>query len=335
MLSILWYLVEPEFIQKKQLALEYLPNSPDSTDSLTSVQTTTSIKFIHSRRWISNISTNVFFFISVYASIQVLRVNSYFGTILQILEALGDKECNYFYTQLFTALLPLGFLCLPLIEYSFKSYGFLGSFHILNGLSIAYNVIVLIPILPLQVLTFILFIICRALLYSLIGTYIAHMFGPLNSGKMYGLLSWIGVGLNSLQYPLYIMATKFYPGYRGLEYLNIFYLFLCIPLIWLVISLLKKILLLYSDGDIKEQKIEVYEEVVDENDVEKSPVTSNINKIQSQEYRNGEVYNQLFNTSHDQLSLEIEEIEEVDEEDEEDEGKGKGNKDRNKFEYSY
>lgn len=302
-LAILWYLVEPEFNEKKKLTSEYNPTLSTSIDTQLTPSSTTnhpvSVKVIHSRNWKSNIKTNVFMFISTYAAIQVLRVNSYFGTILQILESLGDENHHYLFTQIFTALLPLGFLCLPLIEYSFKNYGFLGSFHILNGLSIAYNVTVLIPNLQIQVITFILFITCRALLYSLIGTYIAHMFGPLNSGKMYGLLSWIGVGMNTLQYPLYIMATKFYPGYIGLEYLNIFYLFLCLPLLWLVISSLQKILRLYFDGDIKEHKVEVYEEMFDDHD-EENTINSLSNKIN----QNKEIYNQIY--LQEQSCLEIE-----------------------------
>jgi hypothetical protein len=291
-LSILWYLIEPEFNEKKRIALEYVPTSTPSSpmpcantktmseegdpafllspQSLSSSSPPSSpssslpsLKSIHAQNWLRNIPTRVFYFITIYAAVQVLRCNSYFGSVFELLKYLGDESYHYLFTQIFVALLPLGFLTLPLIEYLFKSYGLIGSFHVLNGLSIAYNIILLVPILPLQVLTFILFIFARALLYSLIGTYIAHMFGPLNSGKMYGLLSWIGVLANVLQYPLYVLVSHLAPGYRGLTYLNIFFLSLCVLLLWFCHHDLKIIVASFCDSDIK---VKSYEAMNDDED---------------------------------------------------------------------
>jgi MFS transporter, LAT3 family, solute carrier family 43, member 3 len=218
-----------------------------------------SITTIHSQHWFKNFPTRLFYFLSMYGAIQIFRFNYYFGSVLDLLEDLGDDKYNYLYTQIFIAMLPLGFLCLPLIDWIFKIYGFIGAFHVLNLLSIGYNVIVLIPILPLQVLTFLFFVTGRALLFSLIGTYVAHMFGPLNSGKMYGSFSWVAVLANVFQYPLFILVTRSSPGYEGLTYLNIFTLCLCLPMVWLCYHDLKIILNSYTGSDILVVRDKSYE----------------------------------------------------------------------------
>lgn len=274
LLAILWYFVEPEFIERKAVMLKCLPessltsppeadepsppSSPSASYSPLNHDASTpavSISSIYTKYWIHNIPTRLFIFISLYGAIQVLRVNSFFGTILQHLEYLGDDAHHYLYTQLFIAFLPLGFFCLPAIDYIFKKYGFVGSFHVLNFLSIAYSIVLLIPNLPIQVITFLLFVSARALMYSLVGTYIAHMFGPLNSGKMYGAFSWVSTLANVFQYPLFILVSRTAPGYMGLTYLNIFFLSLCVPLLWLCHHDLKLILNSYYDGDIIEATI--------------------------------------------------------------------------------
>jgi MFS transporter, LAT3 family, solute carrier family 43, member 3 len=275
-LTVLWYIVEPEFNEKKRVALEYMtPTSPSisaiddlpsqqslqpSSSSSSSPSPLPSLKSVHAQNWLQNIPTRLFYFITIYAAIQVLRFNAYFGSAFELLKYLGDESYHYLFTQIFVALLPLGFLTLPVIEYLFKHHGLLGSFQVLNGLSIAYNIILLVPNLPVQVLTFILFITARALLYSLIGTYVAHMFGPVNSGMVYGVLQCIGAIANVLQYPLYILVSYFAPGYRGLTYLNIFFLALCGLLLWFCHHDLKIILSSYSDSDIKMQTYEVVED---------------------------------------------------------------------------
>ena len=264
-LSILWSLTEPEFNQKKKMTsefnLEVATSQPSSSTGTTPLPSplsasipTPSITTIHSQHWFKNFTTRLFYFLSFYGAIQVLRFTSFFGSVLQLLEYLGDESYHYLYTQIFVAMLPLGFLCLPIIDWIFQKYGFIGGFHTVNFLSIGYNILVLIPSLPIQILTFVFFVFGRTILYCLIGTYVAHMFGPLNNGKMYGSFSWIAVFANALQYPLFIVANKVAPGYKGLTYLNIFFLCLCAPLLWVCHHDLQIILCSYSNSDIKVEK---------------------------------------------------------------------------------
>lgn len=255
LLSILWYFVEPEFNERKKGTWEQIPESTTAHIESENSISIPPISSVHTQSWIKNLPTRLFYFISVYGSLQVLRINIFFGTILQLLEYLGDDSYHHLYTQIFIALLPLGFVCLPAIEYLFKEFGFVGSFHALNVLSFAYSITLLIPYLPIQVFTFIFFVSARALMYSLVGTFIAHMFGPLNSGKMYGAFSWVGTFINVLQYPLFIIISRTAPGYSGFIYLNIFLLSLCFPLLWLCHSDLKIILSSYTDVDIKKARV--------------------------------------------------------------------------------
>jgi MFS transporter, LAT3 family, solute carrier family 43, member 3 len=198
--------------------------------------------------WTSQLLSTKFIFITLFASICILRSNAYFGVVKESLTRLGDEDTGYLYTQLFVACLPLGFLFIPVINYSLVTHGFMTTFRIISVLGVLYGGFVLVPSLESQVVTFLSFTAFRAFLFSVISTYFARMFGPINAGRLYGSMSIAASAFNFLQYPAFLLlgSTMFY--------YNLILLLLAIPAIVLVERMLQPIITLNPDADVKQAK---------------------------------------------------------------------------------
>lgn len=173
--------------------------------------------------WYTHISSPKFAFVVAYASLQVLRTNTFFGYVKNVLESMGDADTGHLYTQIFIAGLPCSFIFIPLIEYTNARLTVLQSFRLITLIGYLYGIGALVPVLPLQIVTFMSFYLFRAYIYSMMGFYFAYCFGPKHSGRLYGTMTLMASLVNLLQYPAYYLLN----AYRlPLLYLSLFLLFL-------------------------------------------------------------------------------------------------------------
>lgn len=170
-----------------------------------------------------------FAFIVVFAMIQVLRATFYIGTTNKLLENYGDGDDGYIYTKVFSIILPLGFLFVPAIDYIVEDKGLALSLLVTNGLGVAYNVLSLVPNLPVQCFAFFLFTGFRAFLYAVMSAFTAKTFGLKNLGTLMGIIFSIGSVVSLLEYPAVLISNEYLEG--DLTVVYSVSLFLCIALI--------------------------------------------------------------------------------------------------------
>mmetsp|Transcript_32750 Transcript_32750/g.73923 ORF Transcript_32750/g.73923 Transcript_32750/m.73923 type:complete len:506 (+) Transcript_32750:164-1681(+) len=141
-----------------------------------------------------------FAFILLFASTGILRANLYIGTNEQFLENLGDNDApnDRLYSKLFGYLLPMGFIFIPVIDFA-VGISMKAALQATNALAVAVAALTLIPSLPVQVVTFLVFAGYRAFLYGVMGAFIGETFGPLTLGRITGCVFTTGSLLNLVQ----------------------------------------------------------------------------------------------------------------------------------------
>ncbi|ETL94676.1 hypothetical protein L917_07420 [Phytophthora nicotianae] len=178
-----------------------------------------------------------FAYIVVYAAVQVLRATIYIGTANKLLENYGDREHGYLYTKIFSFILPMGFLFVPSIDYLVETRGLSKALLFTNVLGVLYNVIELVPVLPLQCLAFFLFTAFRAFLYAIISAFTAKTFGLKNMGSLMGIIFSIGSVISLAEYPAVYISNVLFRG--DLTVLNVVSLLSCMLMIPLTMYLRK------------------------------------------------------------------------------------------------
>ena len=182
---------------------------------------------MHSIPWYDQLRSPQFISITIYAGLHLLRACSYMGNMENFLNSLGDENTGHFYTSIFSIVVPLGFLVIPLVDYVMFSNTFIKSLNIVTLLGVVFGVITCVNVLSLQVLGFFVFCVFRALLYSVIGTFVAHTFGPLNGGRTNGVLWLLASIFNFAIYPLSSFILEKCHGDWTL--LNVILLLCCLP----------------------------------------------------------------------------------------------------------
>ena len=114
----------------------------------------TSVNDMHHIPWYKQIKTPQFVAITTYAAVHLLRACSYMGNMENFLNALGDEEMGHFYTSIFSIVVPLGFMVIPLVDYVMFSNSFVSSFHIVTILGVAFGIVTCLNELRIQVLGF-------------------------------------------------------------------------------------------------------------------------------------------------------------------------------------
>lgn len=135
------------------------------------------------------------------------------------------------YTNTYTVysiVVPMGFVVIPFVDTIIFRNTFKDSLNIITNISLGFGVLVCVPSLEAQLPGFLFFMVFRALLYSTVGTYIAHTFGPLNGGRTNGMVWLIASLFNFLIYPATILEEKL--GDTLFTNLNLLLLALCVPL---------------------------------------------------------------------------------------------------------
>lgn len=135
------------------------------------------------------------------------------STMRAFLAYLGDDEFNNRYLTIFTLLMPVSMLALPLVDQSILRFGFSGAFQCINLLALGYSLIkVASDSLQVQILGFILFSCFRSFLFGVTFAFLPRIMGGKVVGKAAGIMYAI-TGLTSfLCIPLAQMAVNRFDG---------------------------------------------------------------------------------------------------------------------------
>lgn len=96
-----------------------------------------------------------------------------------------------------------------------------------------------IPVLEVQLVTFLFFSFFRAFLFSVMAYFSVHRFGPINSGKLYGLTISVSGFFNFINYPMVLVVNKYWGG--DYFYYNLIQFMLFVPLLMAVHFLLRPV----------------------------------------------------------------------------------------------
>eukprot|EP00058_Branchiostoma_floridae_P026609 XP_002612100.1 hypothetical protein BRAFLDRAFT_104816 [Branchiostoma floridae] len=86
------------------------------------------------------------------------------------------------------------------------------AFSLTTFLGVLFSVCVVIPVLPIQYLSFVLQVILRSFLYGGNATFFAVGYPPRHFGKMFGADMFIGGVFSCFQYPLFILTQDVFQG---------------------------------------------------------------------------------------------------------------------------
>lgn len=136
-----------------------------------------------------------FCFACCWLCTQTLRCAGYLGVSKESLEQFGDAKTGHTFTQLLGALMPTAIFWAPTISWSLEGLGFGGSFALTCALGLVWNMTSMVPLLKLQVLTFMAFTAFRGAVYATTGAYLAHSFGSRTFGQVYGIVSMMAGAL--------------------------------------------------------------------------------------------------------------------------------------------
>lgn len=157
-----------------------------------------------------------FYFILFYASVGILRANLYIGCNEDLLMNLGDNSAsnNRFFSKVFGYVLPLGFVFIPAIDLAVESSMTL-ALHVTNFLGISVALLMLVPYLRVQCITFLFFAGFRAFLYGVMGAFIGETFGLRTLGRITGCVFTSGSIINLIQVPILEWTNYRFQGDTG------------------------------------------------------------------------------------------------------------------------
>eukprot|EP01138_Halocafeteria_seosinensis_P000261 gb/GECG01000268.1/.p1 GENE.gb/GECG01000268.1/~~gb/GECG01000268.1/.p1 ORF type:complete len:521 (+),score=37.74 gb/GECG01000268.1/:1-1563(+) len=143
---------------------------------------------------------------ALFTWINFLKFNYYLITLSSSLKQMGDTEGTY--TQVF------GWISLGGVIAAFFSgtvidrLGLPAGFWCTLGFGILLSIFSLIPVLELQPVTFVIFVVFRSLLFSIISTFLSTEFGHNHFGKLIGVTNCVGGGFAFLAQPLLVLGLS-------------------------------------------------------------------------------------------------------------------------------
>ena len=165
----------------------------------------------HNKTLQQQLCTLDFLVVLVFASVQMLRSNFYIETVNELLLNV-DPTAAVKYTHIFSFVLPLGVLFVPLIDGTVKKIGVVNTLHFTNIMGTVFGIFLLIPTLWAQTLNFIIFTGFRAFLYATLNTFIALTFGVSTMGRVIGAAFTTAAIVTLIQYPAATLAEDDYGG---------------------------------------------------------------------------------------------------------------------------
>ena len=187
---------------------------------------------VHQRDFIGQIKSFEFLFVMLFASMQMLKANTYLGGVVGLLDSYGDKEVGHYYSKVFSFVLPAGIVCVPFIDKSINSLGLVGSLTLTTLIGLAFSGLAIIPDLNWQIGTFAAFTIFRAFLYAVMSTFNAQIFGLETLGRITGVVFTSSSVMGLLQYPLIDITNSYFHG--DYKYLLFFLCILTAPTLVLI-----------------------------------------------------------------------------------------------------
>lgn len=165
---------------------------------------------------------------AVFTAVNIFGLQYYISTGPDQLLRMGDYDATY--TVLLNVITPLGALGIPIYGWLMDKKGFALSYAVINLLGIGINVLALIPVLPLQIVTFAFWAAYRLLGFSACYAFVAKVFGDTNFGTLNGLtLSSTGI-INFSQILITKMVVEHWGG--SFFYPNVGFILARLPLFW-------------------------------------------------------------------------------------------------------
>jgi MFS family permease len=170
----------------------------------------------------SQVTSLVFWLCAIFTTLNLFRVNYYIGTVgEQLLAFTGDLVVGVnatvsdnelkaeFFTEMFAYFLPLvGVASVPVIGILLDRMGLLLSIWVLVASGVLYAIFSLLLFMPIEVqlITFIFVAFFRALLFSVMATYVAVEFSFAHFGKLWGIVFLMGGIVNLGEYVMTVAA---------------------------------------------------------------------------------------------------------------------------------
>lgn len=146
-----------------------------------------------------------------FLMIHIFRFNFYTATILIHLSSFNSPHISVYIVVLFI-LIPGGFVFQPIVNCITDMWGVAGSFAVANWLGIFYGILHVIPNLPVQIVTFVIFSFHRMILFSAYYPYVSKVCGPKLFGRISGISLLVAGAVSALQYPLILLIEKYAHG---------------------------------------------------------------------------------------------------------------------------
>eukprot|EP00472_Partenskyella_glossopodia_P004462 CAMPEP_0197516792 /NCGR_PEP_ID=MMETSP1318-20131121/1722_1 /TAXON_ID=552666 /ORGANISM="Partenskyella glossopodia, Strain RCC365" /LENGTH=483 /DNA_ID=CAMNT_0043065817 /DNA_START=613 /DNA_END=2062 /DNA_ORIENTATION=+ len=163
-----------------------------------------------------------FWFMLTCSSIGILRANVFIGFNPLLLDGMGDHDHQRdTYKQLFNYVLACAFVFIPAIVACARKYGLINTLQLTNALGIVAFGLALVPIIQIQMVTFVVFTAFRAFLYAIVSAYNLQIFGIYTFGKVQGLMFSMGALINLLQEPLIGWSNDVFGNQRPVCYIGI------------------------------------------------------------------------------------------------------------------
>jgi len=149
----------------------------------------------------------------------LLRVNLYIGTVDQQLSSFrgANHQKVTEYSSIFALLLPLvGVVSVPFVGWSLDKFGIWFSVVLLcvSGNLYALTSLFFMFPLPVQIITFVMVGIFRALLFSVMATFVAVRWGFEDFGKLWGIIFLFGGVINvGIIYVAYVVNSHLDENY--------------------------------------------------------------------------------------------------------------------------
>lgn len=167
---------------------------------------------LHDWPLLKQLATLDFVVVLLFASVHMLRCNFYIETVNEMLLNMGQFDEAIKYAQIFSFVLPMGVIFVPLIDGTVRSVGIVNTLHLTNVVGIVFGSLLLVPSLPVQGLNFVVFTGFRAYLYATLNTYVAVTFGVSTMGRVIGFSFTTAAVVTLLQYPAATLAEDVYGG---------------------------------------------------------------------------------------------------------------------------
>ncbi|OQS00259.1 hypothetical protein THRCLA_06087, partial [Thraustotheca clavata] len=185
-LVVLWGIIERQETKSSNTRLTESISTPVVNDAQSLSYTTLEEVPLNKAQLKTQMSSFEFRYLFLFASLHNLQSSFYFGRVNQTLTNYMDT--TQVYTKVFGWILPVGFVFIPVINILVNRFGLPCSMLTSTVLSIVYQGTSMIPLLQLQILKFIIFVVFRAIFYANIASCGAKTFGYANLGTILGAI---------------------------------------------------------------------------------------------------------------------------------------------------